>query len=68
MYKKINDPSKFRLAVKREIKKNTKIAKYLKRHFVLMAIFVKVALENRKNKPQSDFINDLDWIKNFKFK
>jgi len=68
MYKNVKDPSKFRLAIKREIKKNTKIAKYLKRHFVLMAIFIKAVLENRKNNPPPDYKIDLEWIKNFEFK
>src|SRR3989338_5144578 len=67
MYKNAKDQNKFRLAVKREIKKNTKIAKYLKRHFVLMAVFVKAALENRKNNPPPDNRIDPDYIKNFKF-
>ncbi len=65
--KKVKDLNKFRLSVERLIKKHKKLDKYLKRHFVLIAVFVKAALENRKNNPPPVYKINIDEIKNFKF-
>lgn len=67
MYKNVKDLNKFRLAVKREIKKNKKVDRYFKKHFVLMAVFVKAVLENRKNNSSPVYKINIDEIKNFQF-
>ena len=67
MYKTVKDVDKFRLCVRNEIKKNKKVPSYLKKHFIVIAIFVKAVLEKRKNDPLPDPDVIRKELQNFKF-
>jgi len=65
-YKKTKDISKFKTQAERWTNKHILAEPYFKKYFVTLAIFVKVALEKRKNSSCPDFGNNTGGINNFK--